>query len=82
MEPNPSKFSVLTVDRTGVLADISSAISECQANITRAEISTREDRKAILDFVIEITNTLHLDRMLNAIQRVDGVISAKRMRSW
>ena len=27
------KVSVLTLDRTGVLADISSAISDCQANI-------------------------------------------------
>ena len=76
------KVSVLTVDRTGVLADISSAISECQANITRAEISTREDRKAILDFAIEITDTAHLDRMLNAIERVEGVITAKRKRGW
>ncbi|UCE63348.1 MAG: bifunctional (p)ppGpp synthetase/guanosine-3',5'-bis(diphosphate) 3'-pyrophosphohydrolase, partial [Nitrospirota bacterium] len=76
------KVSVLTVDRTGVLADISAAISECQANITRAEISTREDRKAVLDFVIEITNTLHLERMLNGIERVDGVITAKRVRGW
>ena len=76
------KVSVLTVDRTGVLADISSAISECQANITRAEISTREDRKAVLDFVIEITNALHLERLLEGVERVEGVIRAKRVRGW
>ena len=76
------KVSVLTLDRTGVLADISSAISDCQANITRAEISTREDRKAVLDFVIEITNTLHLERMLKGIENVEGVINAKRVRGW
>ena len=76
------KVSVLTVDRTGVLADISAAISECQANITRAEISTREDRKAVLDFVLEVTNALHLERLLNGVERVDGVIRAKRVRGW
>ena len=79
---HPVKVSVLTVDRTGVLADISSAISECQGNITRAEISTREDRKAVLDFVIEITNTLHLERMLNAVEQVEGVMNARRVRGW
>jgi len=76
------KVSVLTIDRTGVLANVSSAISGSQANISRAEIRTREDQKAALDFVIEVTNTLHLDRTLQAIERVDGVITAKRIRAW
>ncbi len=76
------KVSVLTIDRTGVLANISSAISDCQANITRAEISTREDGKAVLDFVIEIANTLHLERMLKGIEQVSGVVKAKRVRGW
>lgn len=76
------KLSVLAVDKTGVLANVSSAISECDANISRAEITTREDRKAALDFVIEVTDTGHLDRVLKAIERVDGVITARRIRSW
>jgi GTP pyrophosphokinase len=70
------------VDKTGVLANVSAAISECQANISRAEITTREDRKAMLDFVIEIADTAHLSRVLKAVERVDGVITARRMRSW
>ncbi len=76
------KVCVLTIDRPGVLANVSSAISASKANISRAEIATREDQKAVLDFVIEISNTLHLERTLEAIGRVDGVISAKRVRSW
>lgn len=76
------KVCVLTIDRPGVLANVSSAISASQANISRAEITTREDQKAVLDFVIEISNILHLERTLEAIGRVEGVISAKRVRSW
>ncbi|MBI4401029.1 MAG: bifunctional (p)ppGpp synthetase/guanosine-3',5'-bis(diphosphate) 3'-pyrophosphohydrolase [Nitrospirae bacterium] len=76
------KLSVLAVDKTGVLANVSSAISACDANISRAEITTREDRKAVLDFVIEVTDTVHLDRVLKAIERVVGVITARRIRSW
>src|SRR5688500_7408215 len=41
------KVSVMAVDKTGVLANVSSAIAECHANISRAEIATREDRKAV-----------------------------------
>ncbi len=76
------KACVLTVDRPGMLANVSSAISGSKANISRAEITTKEDQKAVLDFVIEISNTLHLEQTLEAIRRVDGVISARRVRSW
>jgi GTP pyrophosphokinase len=76
------KVSVMAVDKTGVLANVSSAIAECHANISRAEIATREDRKAVLDFIVEISSTEHLDQVLKAIERVDGVITARRVRAW
>lgn len=79
---HPVKVSVITVDKTGVLANVSSAIAECQANISRAEIATREDRKAVLDFVVEVNDTKHINHVLKAIERVDGVISARRVRAW
>ncbi|WP_455244297.1 RelA/SpoT family protein [Petrachloros mirabilis] len=76
------KVSVMTVDKTGVLANVSSAIAECHANISRAEITTREDRKAVLDFIVEISSTQHLDQVLKAIEKIDGVITARRVRAW
>jgi GTP pyrophosphokinase len=79
---HPVKVSIIAVDKTGVLAHVSAAISECHANISRAEITTREDRKAVLDFVIEINDTAHLNRVLKAIEKVDGVITARRIRAW
>ena len=79
---HPVKVAVIAEDKTGVLANVSSAIAECHANISRAEIITREDRKAELDFVVEIADTTHLNHVLKAIERVDGVITARRIRSW
>ncbi len=76
------KVSVLAIDKTGVLANVSSSISQCEANISRAEITTREDQKAMLDFVIEVTDTNHLSRVLQAIERINGVITARRVRAW
>ena len=76
------KIAVIAEDKTGVLANVSSAIAECKANISRAEIITREDRKAELDFVVEITDTAHLNRVLKTIERIGGVITARRVRSW
>lgn len=81
-EQHSVKVAVITEDKTGVLANVSSAIAECHANISRAEIITREDRKAELDFVVEIADTAHLNRVLRAIERVEGVITARRVRTW
>lgn len=76
------KVSVVALDQKGILAKISSAISSCQANISHADITTRDDRKAVLVFVIGVSNTLHLERLLQAIERVEGVVSARRIRGW
>ena len=76
------KVCVLTVDQPGMLANVSSAIASTQANISRAEITTREDQKAVLDFVVEVPNILHLERTLEAVGRIEGVISTKRIRGW
>ncbi|QPD03350.1 MAG: bifunctional (p)ppGpp synthetase II and guanosine-3',5'-bis pyrophosphate 3'-pyrophosphohydrolase [Candidatus Nitrospira kreftii] len=75
-------IAVIAEDKTGVLANVSSAIAGSDANISRAEITTREDRKAELHFVVEIADTNHLNRVLKAIERVEGIITARRLRSW
>ncbi len=75
-------IAVIAEDKTGVLANVSSAISGSDANISRAEITTREDRKAELHFVVEVADTNHLNRVLKAIERVEGIITARRLRSW
>src|SRR2546425_10163272 len=59
-----------------------SAITHADANISRAEITTREDRKAVLDFIVEVQNTAHLERVLKDIERIDGVLQARRVRRW
>ena len=76
------KVSVLTLDKPGLLANVSAAITNAEANISRAEITTREDRKAMLDFIVEVQNTAHLDRVVKAIEKIDGVLQARRIRTW
>jgi GTP pyrophosphokinase len=76
------KMSIVAVDKTGVLANVSSAIAECHANISRAEITTREDQKAVLDFIVEVSDTRHLEQVIKAVEHVDGVITARRLRAW
>ncbi len=76
------KISVLTLDRPGLLADVSTAITHAEANISGAEITTREDCKAMLDFVVAVHDTAHLDRVVTAIEKIKGVLQARRIRTW
>jgi GTP pyrophosphokinase len=78
-EHYPVQVWVLTVDRPGMLTAVSAAISSAQTNIRHAEISTMEEKKAVLTFVIEVENTRQLDRVLKNIQKVDGELQVKRM---
>ncbi|MHB8172972.1 MAG: RelA/SpoT family protein [Nitrospirota bacterium] len=77
----PAKISVATVDKPGLLANVSTAIAAADSNITSAEISTSEDKRASLNFTIEITNTEHLARVMKKITQVDGVINVKRVKT-
>ena len=74
------KINVTSVDRPGMLASVSQAITAAKANISHAEIATTEDRKATLNFVVEIENAGHIDKVLKSVEKVDGVLQAKRTR--
>jgi GTP pyrophosphokinase len=74
------QISVLAVDRPGQLAAISAAITAAKVNISHAEINTTEEGKAALNFVVEVQNTRHIEKILKSIEQVDGVVQAKRVR--
>lgn len=75
----PVKISISTVDRPGVLASVSASITSSGANISHADISTSEDKKGILNFVVDIKDLAHLERVLQKIEQVNGVLQVKRV---
>jgi len=77
----PARIAVLTADRKGMLAAISSAISASEANILEAEVKTTPDRRAIFHFLVEVSNKAHLDRIFANVKQVDGVIRVERKLS-
>jgi GTP pyrophosphokinase len=78
--PRPIKIEVACVDRPGLLAAISSAITSANVNIARAQVRTFPDQKALNTFEIMITNTEQLNRVLRSISKVKGVFKAERAR--
>lgn len=74
-------IQVEALDRTGLLSDITRALSEHHVNILSASVNTSSSRLAISRFVFEMANTIHLDRVLDAVRRIDGVYDVYRVNS-
>lgn len=75
----PVRISVLTIDRPGLLASVSSSITSSEANISHADISTTEEKKAVLNFVIEVKDLSHLERVIQKIEQLSGVLQVRRL---
>lgn len=71
---------VEALDRAGLLSDISRVLSEHHVNILSAAVHTSKERLAISKFSFQMGDTTHLDRLLAAIRRVDGVYDAYRVQ--
>ena len=78
--PRPIKIEVSCVDRPGLLAAISAAITSADVNIARAQVRTFPDQKAVNTFEVMITNSDQLKRVLRNITRVKGVYKATRAK--
>ncbi len=72
------EIAVEAVDRTGLLVDVSGAISNSGCNIVSS--GTRIDRSGIatLRFLVELGEVSRLDSLLHLIRRIDGVLDARR----
>jgi guanosine-3',5'-bis(diphosphate) 3'-pyrophosphohydrolase len=75
------QIQVEALDRAGLLSDVTRVLSENHVNILSATVSTSNDRLALSRFVFEMGDTTHLDRVLNAVRRIDAVYDVYRVNS-
>ncbi|UIP58765.1 RelA/SpoT family protein [Agromyces marinus] len=73
------QIQIEALDRSGLLSDVTRVLSEHHVNILSANVSTSTDRLAISRFVFEMGDTTHLDRVLNAVRRIDAVYDVYRV---
>lgn len=74
-----AKLKVTSVDKKGILADISSIIAQKDANIIEAEIKTTVDKKGISFFTLEVENYQQLQDIMGAIKKVKEVLIVERI---
>ena len=75
------QIQVEALDRPGLLSDVTRVLSEHHVNILSATVSTSSERLALSRFVFEMGDTTHLDRVLNAVRRIDAVYDVYRVSS-
>ncbi len=80
----PSSFHVSiqveALDRTKLLRDVTTAISELGINILSTWSNTNpKTRTAVLRFNVELADPAHLDYLLSSIKRVEAVYDAYRL---
>lgn len=76
---HPVTIQVLSVDRPGLLANMSKAFSEVGVNILQANCRATDDSKAINTFEFTVVDLDQLRLVMRTIQKVPGVYSVQRM---
>jgi GTP pyrophosphokinase len=76
----PVKIRVACHDEKGILANITTAITNCEANIVSASIQSTVDKRGVNTFEVDVTDLDHLNRVFNSINKVKGVIKVDRLK--
>jgi GTP pyrophosphokinase len=79
--PRAVKVEVTCVDRPGLLAAMSKAISSAGINISRAHVHALGDRKAQNVFEVMVASADELNRVMRNLGRVRGVMKVARVRT-
>jgi len=74
-----TKINIVTEDKKGILAEIAAVISDRGANISKAQVRTLKDGRAIHIFDIEVKDITQIDNILNSIKSIKGVIKVNRV---
>jgi GTP diphosphokinase / guanosine-3',5'-bis(diphosphate) 3'-diphosphatase len=72
-------IQVEALDRTGLLSDVTRAISDQHVNILSASVTTTRDRVAVSKFTFEMGDPKHLGHVLRAVRSIDGVYDVYRV---
>ncbi len=72
-------IQIEALDRTKLLRDVTSMVSETGGNITASSTVVGDDRVAILRYEVELSDPGQLGRLLNDLRGVDGVFTAFRL---
>ncbi len=72
-------IEVKALDRARLLSDVARALSDSHVNILSSTTATGADRVSKMRFEFELGDPNHLESMLSAVKRIEGVYDAYRI---
>jgi GTP diphosphokinase / guanosine-3',5'-bis(diphosphate) 3'-diphosphatase len=74
------KLLAITENRTGMIAGITGAISDMKTGIRNASATVADDDRGRIEVTVEVFDVKHLDKVINSIKSVPGVIDVERQQ--
>lgn len=75
----PVVLKIVSMNRQGLLMDISTIFGESKTNVSAAKVSTKANNTAEIEVTIELANTTKLQAVMNKIAQFTDVISVVRL---
>jgi GTP pyrophosphokinase len=69
---------VESLDKPGILANLSALISSLNVNITSVKADSTADQRAIIELTVEVKDRNQLTGLINKISQMDGVLHVRR----
>ncbi|MCA1614174.1 MAG: GTP pyrophosphokinase, partial [Acidobacteria bacterium] len=73
------KLLAVTENRTGLLAGITSAISDMKTGIRDARATVAADNRGRVEVTVEVFDVKHLDKVIRSVRNVPGVLDVERL---
>ena len=77
--PHRAQLQIIGQDQKGLLATLTNAITQDDANILNIDAHATKTNVANIKVVVEIADLDHLTKLLHHLQQLDGIIEAKRI---
>jgi len=78
--PRQVTVEVMCIDEPGLLANMSKAISSAGINISRAQVHSVPDKKAVNRFEVVVGHVDQLNRVIRSLGKVRGVMKVARAK--
>ncbi len=73
------QLQVEALDRNRLLSDVTRVLSDHGVNILSASVQTSRNRVAVSKFTFEMGDTTHLQHVIAAVRKIDGVFDVYRL---
>jgi GTP pyrophosphokinase len=75
----PVTLRIVSVDRDGLLNDITTILAEAKAHVVGAKVKTLRTNTAEIDFIIKVRDVSHLRHVMSKIGHLSDVLSILRV---